>query len=128
MDKYKKLIFDIFNHNMQELKEKTYELIIDVENQELTFEDLAYNVQKWPEVTYYDEENNSMNYDILGTDNCSIIEINDDYIELIAGNDYQTPHLVRIELCSGELTATYFEPSEFLIGLDFEEVVEKLQF
>ena len=53
--------------------------------------------------------------------------MDNNYIELITANDYQTPHLVRIELCSNELTSTYYEPSEFLIGLDFEDVVDFLQ-
>ena len=88
----------------------------------------GYNIQKWPEITYYNEEDDCMEYEVLGIENISLIEITDEYIELISGNDYQTPHLVRIELCSGVLTATYFEPSEFLVGLDFEEVLEQLQF
>lgn len=112
---------------MSELKEKIYELIIDNENQELNFEDLSYNVQRWPEITYYNEEDDSMQYETLGVTNCSIVEINDDYIELITGDEYQTPHLVRIEICSGELTTTYYEPSDFFVGLDFDEVVEILQ-
>ena len=113
---------------MSDFKEKIYELIIDEENQELNFEDFGYNIQKWPEITYYNEEDDCMEYEVLGIENISLIEITDEYIELISGNDYQTPHLVRIELCSGVLTATYFEPSEFLVGLDFEEVLEQLQF
>jgi len=112
---------------MNDLKEKLYELIIDEENQELNFDDFSYHVQRWPEITYYNEEEDSMQYETLGTGNCSIIEINDDFIELVTGDEYQTPHLVRIEMCSGELTATYYEPSDFFVGLDFEEVIEKFQ-
>ncbi len=111
---------------MNELKEKIYEIIIDLENEELTFDNLSYNVQKWPEISIYTEDE-ELESQILGLENCSIIEINDDYMELIAGDDYQSPHLVRIELCSGELTATYFEPSENIIGLDYDEVMELLQ-
>ncbi len=111
---------------MNELKEKIYELIIDEENQELVFDNLSYNVQKWPEISFYNEDE-ELEYQTLGIDNCSIIEINDDFIELIAGDNYQSPHLVRLEMCSGELTATYFEPSDFIVGLDFEEIVDLLQ-
>jgi len=112
---------------MNEFKEKIFELIVDESNQELNFENLSYYIQRWPEITYYNEDDDSMQYETLGTDNCSITEINDDYMELIAGNEYQTPHLVKIELCSGELSATYYEPSDFLVGLDFEEVIDILQ-
>jgi len=112
---------------MNEFKEKIFELIIDEINQELNFENLSYYIQKWPEIHYYNEEEDSMQYETLGTDNCSVIEINDDYMEIVAGNEYQTPHLLRVELCYGELSATYYEPSEFLVGLDFEEIMNILQ-
>jgi hypothetical protein len=110
-----------------EFKEKIYELIVDEDNQELNFENLSYYIQKWPEISYYNEEEDSMQYESLGTDNCSIVEIGDDYLELISGNEYQNPHLVRIEMFSGELSATYYKPSDFLIGLDYDEVVQILQ-
>ena len=126
------IFYRIFNHNvntgkMNEFKEKIFEIIIDEVNQELNFDRLAYNVQSWPEVSYYNEDDNNMEYQTLGADNCSIIIIQDDYMEIVAGGDYQRPHLVRIELGEGELTATYFEPSEFLTGMDYEEIVELLQ-
>jgi len=112
---------------MNELKEKLFEVIIDTNNQELNFDGLNNYVQKWPEIYYYNEEDDRMDYEILGIENCSIIEITDEYVELITGGDYQKPHLVKIEICSGELTATYFEPHDFLYGMDFEEVLEALQ-
>ena len=112
---------------MNEFKERIFSIIIDEELQELNFDKFAYNVQSWPEISYYDEDDNNMEYELLGTDNLSIILIDDDFMEIVSGNDYQKPHLVRIEMCSGELTATYFEQSEFLSGMDYEEVIEALQ-
>ncbi len=111
---------------MSELKDMVLELIIDTENCELKFDNLSYNVQKWPEISIYNEDE-ELEYQVLSLENCDIIEINDDYIELIAGGEYQSPHLVRIEVCAGELTATYFEPANFITGLDYDEVLELLQ-
>ena len=59
---------------MSDFKEKIYELIIDEENQELNFEDFGYNIQKWPEITYYNEEDDCMEYEVLGIENISLID------------------------------------------------------
>ena len=113
---------------MNEFKEKLQELIIDMDNQELIFDDLSSHVQKWPEISFYNEDDNSMEYEALGLENCVIVEISDDFLEVIAGSDYQTPHLVRIEFYSGDLIATYFEPNtDSVSGMDFEEVIHILQ-
>lgn len=111
---------------MNELKEKIYDLIINTDSQELNFDNLSYNVQKWPDISIYNEEE-ELEYQTLGTENCSIVEINEDFIEIITGDNFQSPHLVRLEICSGELTATYFEPSDFIVGLDYDEVMELIQ-
>ncbi len=110
---------------MNDFKEQLYQLLINEQAEEIMYENfkLIYN---WPELSYYDEEADSTSYEYLNTDNCSIIDICDEYLEAIAGGDIQKPHLVRVELLSGELTVTTYEPHEFLSGMDYDEIVEEL--
>lgn len=110
---------------MNEFKEKIYDLIINIEKSEIIFENflLIYN---WPEISYYDEETDNRDYHELGVENCSITDLSDNCIVLTCGGDCQEPHMVRIELLSGELAVTSCEPHEFLSGLEYEEVLEEL--
>lgn len=110
---------------MNEFKEKIYELIIDSENQEINFENLT-TIYNWPDITFYDEDADSSTSEGLDTENSSITDITDDYIEVTCGGDWQDCHLVRIELLDGELSVTSCEAHEFLTGLDYEELIEEL--
>lgn len=110
---------------MNDFKEKINELIINYDNEEIMYENFS-NIYNWPEVSYYDEDSDTIDYQLLGTENCSIIDIAEDYIEITCGGDCQEPHLIRIELLEGELAITTSEPHEFLSGMDYEEVIEEL--
>lgn len=111
---------------MNEFKEKIYDLIIDLSNEEILYENFT-SIYNWPEISYYDEDSDIRDYEALGVDNCSIIDITDYYIELTCGGDCQEPHKVRIELLSEQLTVTSCEPYEFLSGLDYDELICELK-
>lgn len=111
---------------MNDFKEKINELIVNYNSEEIMYEKFS-NIYNWPEVSYYDEDSDTMDYDLLGTENCSIINITDNYMEVTCGGDCQEPHLVRIELLDGELAVTSSEPHEFLSGMDYEEIIQELK-
>ncbi len=110
---------------MNEFKELLYDLLIDDVNQEIWFDKLT-SIYNWPEISYYDEEEDSRDYEPLGVENCSIIDITDDYLEITCGGDTQEPHMVRVTLLDGELSITSCEPHEFLEGIDYEEFLDEL--
>ena len=111
---------------MNELKEKLYDLIVDYSNEEIMFDNFQL-IFNWPEVSYYDEDTDDTDYQLLGTENCSVIDLSEDYVELTCGGDCQEPHLVRIELLNGELTVTSYEQHEFLSGMEYDEIIEELK-
>lgn len=110
---------------MNEFKEKLSDLIIDYQNEEILYGNFAI-IYNWPEISYYDEDNDSNDYQPLGTENCSIIDMTETYIELTCGGDLQESHLIRIELLDGELAVTSYEQHEFLEGMDYDEVIQEL--
>lgn len=110
---------------MTEFQEKIFELIIDENNQEIMYERLTM-IYNWPEISFYDEDNDTSDCQSLGTENCSIIDLTDSYVELTCGDDYQEPHLIRIQLLSGELSVTSCEQHEFLSGMEYDEIIEEL--
>lgn len=112
---------------MNEFKESLYELLIEGNDGEINYNHFANNIPNWPEISFYDEDIQDMHYESLGTDNCAIISIDEDCIELVSGNDYQEPHLIKIEFQNSELTVVYFEPHEFIAGMDYDEIEEALQ-
>lgn len=112
---------------MSEFKEQLNELLIDGNDNQINYKNFSNSIHNWPEISFYDSEKEEMHYESLGTDNCEITDIGEDYIELVSCNDYQDPHLVRIEDHGGELTVIYFEPHDFIVGLDFEEILDLLK-
>jgi len=111
---------------MNEFKEKINDLIIDYQNEEIMYDNFTI-IYNWPEISYYDEETDFNDYQSLGTENCSITDLTDAYIELTCGGDLQESHLIRIELLDGELAVTSCEPHEFLGGMDYDEVIQELE-
>ena len=111
---------------MNDFKEKINDLIINYQEEEIMYENLAI-IYNWPELSYYDEDTDTTNYEILSTNDCAIIDLTDEYMEVICGGGAQSPHLVRVELLEGELAITAYDPHEFLSGMDYEEIVEELK-
>ncbi len=110
---------------MNDFKEKIEELIIDHQEQELNFDRLTL-IYNWPELSYYDEDTDNTKYEYLQTDNCAIITLDENHMTIVCGGDTQEPHMLNIELLSGELAVTTYEPCDIYRGMDYEEVVEIL--
>lgn len=112
---------------MNEFKEKIMNLIIDLTSQEINYENLT-TIYNWPEITFYDEEDeDNNNSEALDIENCSILSITDEYMEVIAGGDWQQPHIVRIEDINGELAVTSCKSHEFYSGMEYDEIIKELE-
>ncbi len=111
---------------MNDFKEKIYNLIVDTSKEEINYENFT-RINNWPEISFYDEDTDRTHYEILGTENCSIISITDEYIEIVSGDEWQEPHLMQIELYEDELMVTTNQPHEFLVGMDYDEIVSILE-
>jgi len=110
---------------MNEFKTLLWDLLIDESEGEILYENLS-NIYNWPEINLYDYESENYTSETLDIENCSIIEVNDECLEVVCGGDTQQPHLVKIELINGELVVVSCESHEFLTGYDYDELVNIL--